>query len=60
MLFISTFWIFAQSQAITAVAVSASLVWKRICRMGIRAANEKMLSTAERMLNTTDSTRYFL
>ena len=60
MLFISTAWMFAQSQAITLVAVSASLVWKRICRMGMRAANEKMLSTAERMLNTTDSTRYFL
>ena len=60
MLFISTAWMLAQSQAITLVAVSASLVWKRICRMGMRAANEKMLSTAERMLNTTDSTRYFL
>ena len=60
MLFISTAWMLAQSQAIRLVAVSASLVWKRICRMGMRAANEKMLSTAERMLNTTDSTRYFL
>ena len=60
MLFISTAWILAQSQSIRLVAVSASLVWKRICRMGMRAANEKMLSTAERMLNTTDSTRYFL
>ena len=46
-----------QSQAISSVAASASPVWNNICRMGMRAANEKMLSTAERMLNTTDNTR---
>ena len=51
---------FVQSHAISSVAVAASLVWKRICRIGIRAANEKMLRMADRILNTTDSIRYFL
>ena len=60
MLFISTSCTFDQSHAMSAVAVLASLVWKSICKMGIRAAKEKILSTADRMLNTTDSTRYFL
>ena len=38
---------FVQSHAISSVAVAASLVWKRICRIGIRAANEKMLRNVE-------------
>ena len=42
------------------VAVSASPVLNRICNMGMSVANEKMLSTADRMLNSTDSARYFL
>ena len=37
-----------------------SLVWKRMFRMGIMAANEKMLRMADRILNTTVSIRYFL
>ena len=60
MLFMSTSWMWLQSHAMSEVVVLASPVWKRICRMGMSAAKEKMLSTTERMLNNTDSTRYFL
>jgi hypothetical protein len=60
MLFISTVWMLLQSQAIKLVAVSASLVWKRICKIGISAANEKMFNIAERILNTTLRIKYFL
>ena len=35
-------------------------VWNRICRIGMIAINEKMFSMADKMLNTTDHTRYFL
>ena len=42
------------------VAVPVPSVRNRICKMGMRAAKEKMLSTADRMLNSTVSTRYFL
>ena len=34
--------------------------WNRICRIGIKAANEKMFNTADRILNRIDSPRYFL
>ena len=49
-----------QSHAMTLVAASASPVWNSICKMGINAANEKMLSTADRILKHTDSIRYRL
>ena len=40
-----------------AVARSVSPVWKRICRIGMRVANEKMFITAESRLNTMVITR---
>ena len=42
------------------VARAVSSVWKRMLSMGMSVANEKMFSTAERMLNSTLSARYFL
>ena len=60
MLFISTSFTLASPNAMSDVALLASPVLNRICNMGMSAANEKMLSTAERMLNTIDCTRYFL
>ena len=35
-------------------------VWNRMFRIGMMVMNEKMFSSADRMLNTTVSTRYFL
>ena len=60
MLFISTSCAWLQSQGMRVVAASASPVLKIICRMGMSAANEKMLSTTERMLKNTERARYRL
>ena len=49
-----------QSHGTRAVVLSASPVWKRICSMGMMVMNENTFSTADSMLNTTVSTRYFL
>ena len=50
----------ALPHAMRCVAAAAPSVLKRICRMGIIAMKENMLSTADSMLNNTVSTRYFL
>ena len=60
MLFISTPSTFPQSHAISVVAFSVSPVWNKMFSMGISVANEKIFSTADRILKMTDSTRYFL
>ena len=60
MLFINTVSALPMSQAISSVARAVSPVLKIMSRMGISAAKEKMLRIADRMLNTTDSTKYFL
>ena len=60
MLFIATSSTCPQSHAISSVALSVSPVLNRMFSMGTSDMNEKILRMADRMLKTTDSTRYFL
>ena len=60
MLFAATSFMLSQSHAMSCGAAAAFSVLKIICRIGIMAANENMLSTADRMLNDTVMTRYLL
>ena len=60
MLFIATVSIWLQSHAINCVASSASSVLNKMPSIGTSDINENTLRMADRMLNTTDSTKYFL
>ena len=60
MLFIATVSMCSQSHAISRVALSPSPVLKRMLSIGTSDINENTLRMADRMLNTTDSTKYFL